>query len=150
MMMMTNYGDNQDVAVERSLYMMKKNINLSQVARFVWSIPDNDDDNDNNNYYGDGINWQWAWNRSELYLQLEQIQIPVSSVLVSLNVHCLVTTFPTCWQRSPRGQSARPGYIQHYMLSTLYVERRVPGDGQRDYMLTLLVNTICWHYFYKK
>ena len=35
MMMMTNYGDNQDVAIERSLYMMKKNINLSQVARFV-------------------------------------------------------------------------------------------------------------------
>ena len=111
--------------------------NVLQVARFVWSIPDNDDENDNNNYYGDGIKWQWAWNRSELYLQLEQIQIPVSSVLVSLNVHCLVTTFPTCWQRSPRGQSARPGYIQHYMLSTLYVERGVPRDGQRDYMLTL-------------
>ena len=35
MMMMTNYGDNQDVAIEKSLYMMKKNINLSQVARFV-------------------------------------------------------------------------------------------------------------------
>ena len=94
--------------------------------------------------------------RMLLLLQLERIQIPVSSLLVSFNVHCLVTTIPTCWQRNPRVRSARPGYIQHYMLSTLYVdkdrgvpgdgqhymfstlyvERRVPGDGQRDYILT--------------
>ena len=30
-----------------------------------------------------------------------------------------------------------PGDGQHYMLSTLYVERRVTGAGQHDYMLTI-------------
>ena len=144
MMMMTNYGDNQDVAIERSLYIIWwKRTSIYHKWRDLFET---------------GLNYICSLN--EYKFQFHHFWYPLTCT----------ATFPTCWQRSPRGRSARPGYIhyymlstlyvdkdrgvpgdgQHYMLSTLYVERRVPGDGQRDYMLTLLVNTICWHYLYQK
>ena len=133
MMMMTNYGDNQDVAIERSLYI-------------IW------------------------WKRTPIYHKWRDLFETGLNYICSLNEYKFqfhhfwspLNTFPTCWQRNPRGRSAWsgvysilyvvkltmstlyvdkdrgvPGDGQHYMLSTLYVERRVPGDGQRDYMLTL-------------
>ena len=122
---------NQDVAIERSLYIIwwKRTSNYHK-----WR-----------DLFETGLNYICSLN--EYKFQFHHFWSPLTCT----------ATFPTCWQRSPRGRSARPGYIhyymlstlyvdkdrgvpgdgQHYMLSTLYVERRVPGDGQRDYMLTL-------------
>ena len=60
----------------------------------------------------------------------EESQGTVSSARIYSTLYMLSTLYVD----KDRGV---PGDGQHYMLSTLYVERRVPGDGQRDYMLTL-------------
>ena len=124
MMMMANYGDNQDVAIERSLYIIWwKRTSISHKWRDLFET---------------GLNYICSLN-----------EIPVSSLLVSLNVHCYLShllaeesqgtvssarIYSTLYVDKDRGV---PGDGQHYMLSTLYVERGVPRDGQRDYMLTL-------------
>ena len=64
----------------------------------------------------------WAWNLSELYLQLEQIQISVSSLLVSLNCTALLGNHLSHMlaEESQGTVSATRIYSTLYVVNTIY------------------------------